>query len=90
MRFSPALALMPVSSEMPRRRRHVQIETVEKVGVIIIFWIVLAFAGTILVRLAIGIPWLGIPLLILAIVALLVFIALSWIIAGFTGDADEN
>ena len=34
-----------------------QIETVEKVGVIIIFWIVLAFAGTILVRLAIGIPW---------------------------------
>jgi len=68
----------------------VQIETVEKVGVIIIFWIVLAFAGTILVRLAIGIPWLGIPLLILAIVALLVFIALSWIIAGFTGDADEN
>jgi len=68
----------------------VQIETLEKVAVIVIFWIVLAFVATILFRLAMNIPWLGIPLLILAIVGLLVFICFSWIIAGFADDADEN
>jgi hypothetical protein len=69
----------------------VQIETLEKVAAIVIFWIVLALLATILFRLAMNIPWLGIPLLILAIVALLVFIFFSWIIAaGFAGDADEN
>jgi hypothetical protein len=55
-------------------RRDVQIETLEKIALIIIFWIVLALVATILFRLAIGIPWLGTPLLILAIVGLLVFI----------------
>jgi len=63
---------------------------IERVGLIIVFWIVLALVATILFRLAIGIPWLGIPLLILASVTLLVFIALCWIIAGFAGEADEN
>jgi len=73
-----------------QRRRDVQIGTLEKVAVIVIFWIVLALLATILFRLAMNIPWLGIPLLILAIVALLVFIFFGWIIAGFAGDADEN
>jgi hypothetical protein len=51
----------------------VQIETLEKVALIIIFWTVLALVATILFRLAVSISWLGVPLLILAIVALLVF-----------------
>ena len=67
-----------------------QIETLEKVAVVIIFWIVLALVATILFRLASSIPWLGVPLSILATIVLLMFIALNWIIAGFAGDADEN